>query len=212
MTPLATLSTYFIFPIAILGLLLWTRLSLLQKRIAVGLVIIASFQLVAILLSAFHYSNLEGYHIYILFELGVILYIFKDFLHRLFSFPIHFVLIGALICLEITLDLTISSISSFPSITRTTESVVVLLIALTYFFDTMRRQEVVHLTREPLFWVSSAYLIYFACNLLLFAFGTFIQNQSAEVFDVVWDIHAVLNILLYSILLIALLCKPMQTK
>lgn len=212
MTPLATLSTYFIFPIAILGLLMWNRLLPVQRRIAIGLLVISAFQALAIVLAAFHHSNLEGYHVYIIFELAIVLYIFQDLLDKLAGKYLMFIILAAFILLEIVQNIFISSFHTFPAVTRTVESILVIALGLSYFFDTMRRTEAMNLLSEPLFWVASAYTIYFACNLLLFAFGAFIQSQSNEVFAAVWDIHAVLNILLYSILLIALLCKPKPIK
>ncbi|MEO0473084.1 MAG: hypothetical protein AAF206_25945, partial [Bacteroidota bacterium] len=61
-----------------------------------------------------------------------------------------------------------------------------------------------------MFWFGTAILLYFSGNLLLFLYSSLVASLDVETNYQIWGIHAVLNILLYSMYTIALWSKPEQ--
>ncbi|GGH54090.1 hypothetical protein ACN9ML_23085 [Dyadobacter endophyticus] len=87
---------------------------------------------------------------------------------------------------------------------RSIESVVVILLALSYFFKVFQELKVQNLLVEPFFWVSAGLLLFFSGNFLIFIFMNFILLYSKNLNDQIWVIHALMNYMLYITYSIAL--------
>lgn len=87
---------------------------------------------------------------------------------------------------------------------RSIESVVVILLALAYFYKVFQELKVQNLLLEPFFWVSAGLLLFFSGNFLIFIFMSFILLYSKSLNDQIWVIHALMNYMLYITYAIAL--------
>ncbi|SDG36723.1 hypothetical protein SAMN04487996_1183 [Dyadobacter soli] len=87
---------------------------------------------------------------------------------------------------------------------RSIESVVVILLALSYFYKVFQELKVQNLLVEPFFWVSAGLLLFFSGNFLIFIFMNFILLYSKNLNDQIWVIHSLMNYMLYITYAIAL--------
>lgn len=87
---------------------------------------------------------------------------------------------------------------------RSIESVVVIFLALAYFYKVFQELKVQNLLLEPFFWVSAGLLLFFSGNFLIFIFMNFILLYSKNLNDQIWVIHALMNYVLYITYAIAL--------
>ncbi|MDO7847983.1 hypothetical protein Q5H92_16580 [Hymenobacter sp. M29] len=91
---------------------------------------------------------------------------------------------------------------------RFAESLLVLGLALLYFYKVIRELVIVHLQREPLFWISVGLLLYFAGNVFIFISSNYVMQHSSALSLRLWDIHAWLYMVLYGLFAWALWISP----
>jgi exosortase/archaeosortase family protein len=82
-------------------------------------------------------------------------------------------------------------------LSTTTESIIVMLYAILGFSYMLKNPIQSKVFAIPLFWFNTAFLIYFAGNLFLFIFSSYIQSHFQRQFYELWGIHAIMSILFY---------------
>jgi len=95
---------------------------------------------------------------------------------------------------------------------RFAESVLILGLVLLYFYRVIRELVIVHLEREPLFWVSVGLLLYFSGNVFIFVSSNYVLQHSKALSLRMWDIHAMLYMVLYGFYTWALWIIPSTRK
>jgi len=80
------------------------------------------------------------------------------------------------------------------------ESFILIGFSLFYFYSLAKKMEYVNVLSNPLFWVNSSILIYFSGSLFLFIFSNYILKEPDSR---LWTIHAILNIVYNTLLIIA---------
>jgi len=83
------------------------------------------------------------------------------------------------------------------------EGVLILFFVLCYYYKNLKTV-VMHLERQPMFWLSTGLFIYFSADSVIFIFSNYIQAFSEHFNNQVWLIHALFNILLYVFYTLAL--------
>ena len=102
--------------------------------------------------------------------------------------------------------------AEFNPVQRLVESLLVLALVLVYFFKVLRELVVVRLEREPMFWVSTGLLLYFAGSVFVFVSSNYVLRHSRTLSLRLWAVHAGLYIVLYGIYSWALWMKPSRPK
>ncbi len=105
-----------------------------------------------------------------------------------------------------------STLYEFNTTQRFVESLLVLGLVLLYFYKVIRELLIVHLEREPMFWVSLGLLIYFAGNLFIFISSNYVLQRSPALSLRFWAIHAVFYMILNSLFTLALWIAPSKKK
>ncbi|MDQ2770492.1 MAG: hypothetical protein M3Y54_08335 [Bacteroidota bacterium] len=95
---------------------------------------------------------------------------------------------------------------------RFAESLMVLSLVVLYFYKVIRDLVIVHLEREPMFWVSMGLLIYFAGNLFIFISSNYVVQHSTELSLQLWVVHAGFYIILNLLYTLALWIAPSNRK
>ncbi|MEM7655185.1 MAG: hypothetical protein AAF399_03580 [Bacteroidota bacterium] len=99
------------------------------------------------------------------------------------------------------------------SLIRTIEAILMILLALWFFRFTLQHLQVEALGKSFPFWIAITLLLYFSANLLLFIYSSAILGDSWEsegelqIFRSVWSLYSLMNLLMYLLYSIALLCK-----
>ena len=79
-----------------------------------------------------------------------------------------------------------------------TESVIVVLLAILTFNSILKKQIYTNILAAPLFWFNSAFLLFFSGNLFLHIFSKYLQEHALYAFFELWGVwHSSLNIIFY---------------
>ncbi|MBF9223764.1 hypothetical protein [Hymenobacter ruricola] len=100
----------------------------------------------------------------------------------------------------------------FNTVQRFAESLLVLGLVLRYFYTVIRELAIEHLEREPLFWVSVGLLLYFSGNVFIFISSNYVIQHSKTLSLRLWDVHALLYMVLNGLYAVALWISPSTRK
>jgi hypothetical protein len=153
----------------------------------------------------FKVSNLFLWPIYITVEFGLLLWMYSLVLDQKWLTTAK----GWSVCIFTIIVLVRELGQSGQSVWidnagRSIESVIVILLALAYFYKVFQELKVQNLLLEPFFWVSAGLLLFFSGNFLIFVFMNFILLYSKNLNAQIWVIHALMNYMLYITYAIAL--------
>lgn len=156
-------------------------------------------------------NNMPLYHAYVIVEYALTVWLFESVSPKIIDRAQVFILWGVMFVLVVVTHWEVGGIYEFPTIMRTGESLILIFLSVRFFWVLMNDSEGRNLWALSGFWLSVGVLIYFSANLLLFAYGNFMVSQSNAVFNALWHLHAALNVLLYFVYTIAVLCpKPIE--
>ena len=152
-----------------------------------------------------HDNNLPIFHVYILLEGVLLCIVFRHLLAARGDTLPWFITAGSFAFLWLLNVLFGEGITGYPAYIHALEALLVIVLVVLWFAKILREKIVQKPLRTFGFWLCTGLLIYFSGNLLLFVFSTFVVEQSARVFDVIWGVHGILVILLYLIYTFAIL-------
>lgn len=90
---------------------------------------------------------------------------------------------------------------SIGNISLTVEAVIIILLSIFAFHDLLKRAIYPNILDASVFWINSAFLIFFAGNLFLYLFSSYLQKHSLYVFFELWGLwHSLLNITFYTLI------------
>lgn len=193
---------------SMVALFRWKKLSIAGKWLGIACFWALLTELLAIWVGNTWGNNLPLLHLYVPVELTMLTFVFYHAYPRLL--PLRWLQVGlaGFWVLSVFNLAFFQPWNTYATITRTAESLLVLLMALRYFFLVLQDLAEIDLPKTFIFWFSTACLLFFSGNLLLFIYSNYVIAGSSVEFSEIWAIHAVLNILLYFVYVIALLCRP----
>lgn len=207
-TTFIIITTLIVLLPTLIGTFRWKKLSKAQQVTTYLLGFISINQLVANILSyIYHLPNLPLYHLYILVESVGLILIFKYRFQKHIPASYFHWFAGILGVFNLFNVFVLEHYMQMPVYSRTVESLVIIILAIYYFYVIMQEVKIKFIERSFWFWLSFGLLIYFTTNLFLFVFNLFIYEQGTEVFHSAYIIHSMLNIMLYILYSISLLCK-----
>lgn len=153
--------------------------------------------------------NIETYILYNIFgvvEFAFFLFILSKIIQnkvmrRIISITL---ILNALISLG---NLLLFQTDSYASISYSVGSLLVVIFCIYYFFELFRYPKFVNLVKEPSFWICSGLLFYFCCSFPLLGLTTFLESIPEVLLNHFFILLNVLNISLYSLFIIAFLCR-----
>lgn len=159
------------------------------------------------------HNNMPILHVYTVLDFCLLLSVYHYEKMSLISKKVYVTLLISFIALAIGNAIFYQGIMEGNSLVRSIEGIILIILALYYFFDLLKQLDTHHPERTFLFWVSVAVLVNFGGNLLIFIYFNQIQdigNQSPHAKELMFQIgfiSFVLNIFLYTLYSVALLCK-----
>lgn len=179
-----------------------------QKILSVLIFVSVLIEVLALLIGqVFHKNNLPLLHIFTVLEFSILVFLFHKPLSSFFPKNSVWIWIGGFFLFSLGNSLFIESIFQFNAIAKGVESILCIILALLYFYQTLKTLEVRHLEYHPLFWISSGMLIYFSASLFMFIYSNYILVSESISFTI-WGIHAFLSIVLNLFYFAALWVKP----
>jgi len=101
----------------------------------------------------------------------------------------------------------IQKINHFHTLTYAIGCLLIIFFCIYYFFELFRVQHSIRLSSEPAFWICSALLFFYSCTFPLFVATNLLLNIPDVISRNASFILTLLNVLLYSLFIIAFLCK-----
>ncbi|RAK66033.1 hypothetical protein [Hymenobacter edaphi] len=187
-----------------IGLYRWRQLprTLRYLLALVGLTLLT--ELVSRLLWLQHRPNLFLQPFYTAGEFGLLVLLYRQVLRSAAFDRATPWLLGGFGTYILVSSLLAPDLAQHSSVLRVVESVLVLGLLGLYFRKLLNELTVEHLEREPMFWVSLGLLLYFLGDVHIFLFSNFLLNYSKQFNMTVWAIHAVLYMVLYCCISLAL--------
>jgi len=186
----------------------WKQHSASQQVLTILLACTLINQLVSQAATSWMENTTPFFHAYVLMEFVGIWLIYHSGLRGFIPKPILYTILGIGLVACLASAFIFGDIYSVPDLARTTESLIIIGFVGAYFIMVVTQLNQTNLAQSFLFWLSTGLLIYFAANMLLSLFGNALANDvDHAVWDAIYSIHGVLNILLYIALTISLLCK-----
>lgn len=96
----------------------------------------------------------------------------------------------------------------FDSYTETINDFLISAYALAYFYKLILKPPEAGLYGDPLFWISTGLLLFYAAELPYMSLFNFLEKKYKAVFNDYYPVIDYLNIIMYSLFAIGFLCKP----
>lgn len=81
-----------------------------------------------------------------------------------------------------------------------------------YFFQLLHHSNPQPLTQLPMFWIGTGLLLYYACNFFYMGLVNYLISVSLELATELFTLMAVLNIIMYSLFSVGIICSITQRK
>lgn len=186
------------------------------KRVDIPITIIRILVLFTLILDAFseYYiselyisetqkNNMFLFHIFTLFEGILLILYFRTFFQQKWVRNTLLTLLLAFSTLTIVSLKIWEPIDSYPSITRSVECLMIMILSILFFVNLFQQSTVSNLIQHNHFWLASGLLLFFAGTFFMNIVGQLVLQKNNLGFNV-YDIHSFLNIFLNIIYTIAL--------
>ncbi len=98
--------------------------------------------------------------------------------------------------------------TAFVTITFGIGTLLLIGCCIYYFFQLLLFPNQVSLIKEPQFWVCSALLFFYSCSFPIFCLNSFYSDKiSVQIWPIINRINYLINIVFYSLFIVAFLCK-----
>ncbi len=192
----------------IVGLRNFHRLNKSQKALLALVGFIVSIEIASRVMWFLKVNNLFLLPFYTVVEFSFLLWVFRTQLHqkkeqRILLFFFLGFLLFSLIYLVFVHDFSLHN-----NYHRIVESVFLLFLALWYYFRSIKSLKDRFLEYNPMFWIATGILIYFSGTVFIFLLSNYLRNYTDTLRLNVWAIHALFNVILYTLYGIALWIDP----
>lgn len=186
----------------IIGAIYFKSLSFAIRILFLFVAITGVFELITTVMSLNQMNNLLFFHTYVYIEFLAVVAIFFFSYDSVFWRGMALFFLGSFLLFSLVNNVFFEAVDLFNSNQRYAEGIIVLLMCAGYYISLLRRPIHRYLERQPMFWLASGWLIYFAGTLYLFLFSQELLAMNAHQW---WAIHAILNIGLNMIYVISFL-------
>ena len=188
------------------------RLSKIQQKLVYLLITTLVVESISNVLWYQKINNLPVYHFYSIVEFILIVHIYKDELKKLFPKRFFYTIVAAFTIFSIVNMMYFQSLQTFNSNVTTLSGILVIFLALSYFYALLKEVKYSSLETNPMFWLNAGFLIYFSSNLLLFFVNNslFQESKAKKVSYLLWGLHTVVNIILIIFYTISVWVNPKQ--
>ncbi|MFA8299685.1 MAG: hypothetical protein ACEPOV_05960 [Hyphomicrobiales bacterium] len=188
------------------------RLSKGARFLFLYLLITSIIELLAGFLNNKGQSNLPLLHVYVPLEFFTLGMLYLYYLKGSIKSRYIAILIIGFITYSIINSIFFSDLYSFNNIARGIENILLLLLTLIYYAKVLFEMKIKKLEKEPMIWINTGILFYFASNLFVFIFSNVALSYSEQLNLAIWTFHAVFNWILYILISIGLLLLPQKVK
>ncbi|WP_153800042.1 hypothetical protein [Foetidibacter luteolus] len=192
--------------------MLYKRIGNKENLVLVYLVINIVFAGVTNYMGYYNINNLSFYHFYTLFEQ---LYISGYILYKITGkkFSRLYIIINTVFTLFWLADiLYLEDLHGFNSNTATLSGFLILLLCMYYMLQLSKRDEILHFQTSPTFWIISAFLVFSAVSILVFAVYAYYTKYGIEEGRRIFRVMRFTIIAKFIMISIGLLCYYKQRR
>ena len=154
-----------------------------------------------------HQNNLYLYNTILVIEFLFYLFFFYSVYRVSIARKIVLLLMAIYLAGALINIFFIQGMKVFHTYTFMTGCLLVIAGCIYYFLQLFRYPQTGSIMRDPAFWVASALLFYYACVLPVYGILNYISSMSRHFSQTLKFIINFMNILLYSLFILAFLCK-----
>ncbi len=142
----------------------------------------------------FELNNMAVFHFFTVIEFLLINFFYRNFFAKFLN-PNIFLVIGFVFILIAFIDYEINGLKSLNNFSVIIECLILTTYSLVLFYFVIKNLQYENLLDEPVFWINSAVLFYFAGNLLFFTFINYVLAENREEHNFLWSTtHTFFNI------------------
>lgn len=166
------------------------------------LLMAAVVDIAASVMASMGIHNLWLLHLYTVLETVLLLFFFLQIIHARKARKLIWFLLIAFPLACICNALFLQKPAVFNTYTRSIEAVLIIAVSSYYWLNNSKENQTMVWTDNPLNWIISGLLLYFASALFLFLFSNYISllrkaKPSDPVYDIIWVSHGMLVIIMY---------------
>lgn len=182
--------------------------SLLFTGMFVGLAVLG--EILSIITSVvLHIKNLYILHIYTIIEFNIIALFYSRFFNGFYARWLVPAMMVSFTTLAILNTIFLQHLSDSNAYVRGLESLLIIALALLCFYKILSELLTKRLEKDPVFWINTGFLLYFAGNLFLFILSNALLKQPNQHLGyMAWGVHALLMALMHVFIGIGLWLSP----
>ncbi len=152
---------------------------------------------IAAMMSANKQNNLPLLHLYTILEFTCFVWFYRLLEKNFIKNSIFVGLVIGFPILAILNALFLQSIYEFNTYARSLESILLIMLALVWYYRALEELKIQRLQDDAVFWINTAILLYFSGSALLFGFSNYTLSFQKPLKVYIWAFHALFSTLLY---------------
>jgi hypothetical protein len=100
----------------------------------------------------------------------------------------------------------------FNTYTHSFGSILISVCAISYYKQLLNNDSPQPLTKVPMFWIGTGLLVFYACNIFFTGLFHYILSVSMSLATQLFTIVQILNIIMYSLFTVGIVCSAMRQK
>ena len=163
-------------------------------------------ELISSYLSSYNKTNIQLYNFFGIFEIVFYFFLLSEVIknRKIRKIVKGLIWIYPLICM---LNIFFVQVNSFHTMTYVLGCLLMVSICIYYFFELFHLSHSISLMHEPSFWICSGLLFFYCCSFPIFGLLNYVRGLPMYIIGNITGILNLMNVLLYSLLTIAFLCR-----
>jgi hypothetical protein len=177
----------------LIGLIYYQNLNKPFKRLVWFLTFFAFVEFTGYLIAKLFGNNMPLLHIFTILEFAMLLSVFINYFNISVKYYLGAVFLFTIIVLLDAIGL--KNLFIFGSVAKPLESIVFTIVSLYFYYKILNNNLQDKLLNQPMFWYSSAILVYFSINFFQFLLLNVIMKESINIGYLDNNIHSIINTL-----------------
>lgn len=152
-------------------------------------------------------NNLPTLHLFIVIQVIIFLMIYRRFLRKKIPTWVFLLAFLGFITVAVVSAIWVDGIWNMPAHSRSIAGILLLFVAISYFYYLLLQSRVLRLEKHPLFWISAGVTIYFSGSLLIFLVSDYLIGEP-ELLRSLFSLNLLLNVIANIFYAIAIWVKP----
>ena len=178
----------------LLGLIKWRQHDAVQRPLFVIVTLSMIADAVSHIGRKIEYFQPIVFYTFTLIEFGILLYIFRIYLVQFLPLRWFRIVVVLFIGFAAADMIWLSGFDQFNTYSTAVESLILIALCLIFFYKILKELSIEHLEQAPIFWISTATLLYFSSSLFIFLFTNNVKS-SYDTLYILWGVHGIFTIL-----------------